>query len=86
MLKIYESKRVVRIPEDTYRPQLNRMFLLDYEANKIATICSQIYSRDNNIGILNAELELSSLNAFSIYLRTTTDPISSILDFPLPFL
>jgi restriction system-associated AAA family ATPase len=56
--------------EDTYRPQLNRMFLLDYEANKIATICSQIYSRDNNIGILNAELELSSLNAFCIYLRT----------------
>lgn len=56
--------------EDTYRPQLNRMFLLDYEANKIATICSQIYRRDNNISILNAELELSSLNSFSIYLRT----------------
>jgi len=56
--------------KDTYRPQLNRMFLLDYEANKIATICSQIYSRNNNINILNAELEISDLNSFSIYLRT----------------
>lgn len=55
---------------DTYRPQLNRMFILDYEANKIATICSQIYSKDNNIEILNKELEIKDLNSFSIYIRT----------------
>lgn len=55
---------------DTYRPQLNRMFILDYEANKIATICSQIFSHENNIETLNDELELKELKSFSIYLRT----------------
>lgn len=55
---------------DTYRPQLNRMFLLDYEANKIATICSQLYREDNNIALLNDELKVRGLHSFSIYLRT----------------
>lgn len=55
---------------DTYRPQLNRMFLMDYEANKIITICSQIYKKDNNINILNAEINVKDLHSFSIYLRT----------------
>lgn len=65
-----ESLREQAKGMDTYRPQLNRMFILDYEANKIATICSQIYIKDNNIEILNKELEVKGLNSFSIYLRT----------------
>lgn len=55
---------------DTYRPQLNRMFLLDYEANKIATICSQLYKKDNNIALLNEEINVRDLASFSIYIRT----------------
>ncbi len=65
-----ESLREQAKGVDVYRPQLNRMFLLDYEANKIATICSQVYNQDNNISILNAELGISDLFSFSIYLRT----------------
>lgn len=55
---------------DTYRPQLNRMFLMDYEANKIITVCTQIYKRDNNISILNNEINVSDIHSFSIYLKT----------------
>ncbi|MBL0953136.1 MAG: restriction system-associated AAA family ATPase [Leptospira sp.] len=54
---------------DIYRPQMNRMFLLDYEANKIATVCSQIYSKDNKINLLNQELKIEELVSFSIYVR-----------------
>jgi restriction system-associated AAA family ATPase len=54
---------------DTRALQLNRMFLMDYEANKIITVCSQIYKRDNNIGILNEEINVTDLHSFSVYLR-----------------
>ncbi len=50
--------------------KLNRMFLMDYEANKIITVCSQIFKKANKIGILNKEIGLKDLNSFSIYLRT----------------
>jgi restriction system-associated AAA family ATPase len=66
---------------DTYRPQLNRMFILDYEANKIATICSQLYSKDNNINVLNEEIEVKELKSFSIYLRTNRP---NFVDFKFP--
>lgn len=55
---------------DTRALQLNRMFLMDYEANKIITICSQIFKKDNNIDILNEEINVKDLHSFSIYLRT----------------
>jgi len=55
---------------DTRSLQLNRMFLMDYEANKIITVCSQIYKRDNNTDILNEEINVEDLHSFSIYLRT----------------
>jgi len=55
---------------DTYRPQLNRMFLMDYEANKIITVCSQIFKKDNNINILNEEINIKDIYSFSIYLKT----------------
>jgi restriction system-associated AAA family ATPase len=56
---------------DTYRPKLNRMFLMDYEANKIITICTQIYNKDNNIKILNNEINIKDIRSFSIYLKTS---------------
>ncbi len=56
--------------KDTYRPQLNRMFLMDYEANKIISVCTQIYKKDNNIHILNKEINVNDIDSFSIYLRT----------------
>lgn len=52
---------------DTYRPQLNRMFLLDYEANKIITICSQIFKHENNIKTLNDEINIEDISSFTIY-------------------
>ncbi len=55
---------------DTRALQLNRMFLMDYEANKIITVCTQIFKKDNNINILNDEINVSDLDSFSIYLRT----------------
>lgn len=55
---------------DTRTLQLNRMFLMDYEANKIITICSQIFKKDNNIDILNKEINVKDLYGFSIYIRT----------------
>jgi restriction system-associated AAA family ATPase len=55
---------------DTYRPQLNRMFLMDYEANKIITACTQIYKKDNNIDILNKEINIKDIHSFSIYFKT----------------
>lgn len=52
---------------DTYRPQLNRMFLMDYEANKIITICSQIFKHENSIKILNDEINIEDISSFTIY-------------------
>jgi len=55
---------------DTRALQLNRMFLMDYEANKIITVCTQIFKKDNNINILNHEISVKDIDSFSIYLRT----------------
>lgn len=55
--------------QETIPLVLNRMFLMDYEANKIITVCSQIFQKDNNINILNSEVGVKELDSFSIYIR-----------------
>lgn len=48
---------------------LNRMFFMDYESNKIITLCTQIFNVENNIQKLNEEIKLKDIYSFCIYIK-----------------
>ena len=48
---------------------LNRMFFMDYDLNKLITICNFLFDKDKNLAPLKREIKIESLHSFTISLQ-----------------
>jgi len=48
---------------------LNRMFFMDYDLNKLITVCNFLFDEDKNLAPLTKEIKIESLHSFTISLQ-----------------